>query len=690
VKRIGVDVGGTHTDIVLIDDESGDILVNKAPTSAGDPSVGAIAAIAELCGAAGGTLAEIGFFIHGTTIATNIILQHSGARVGLVTTEGFRDIVHIARHKRPQNFSLQLDLPWQKYPLVRRRDRATVRERVAGPAGAVLVPLDEEGVRESARRLVADGVEAIAICFMFSFLNPAHEKRALAIAREEAPGLYVCASHEIVPQYREYERFSTTCLNAFVGPSTASYLANFDARLRQGGLRTGLHLMQSSGGCATLDAAVDRPVNLLMSGPVGGLLGGIWCAATAGVSNVISLDVGGTSADIGVAPEGQVQFRHLLDTRIGDYHAMVQMAEVESIGAGGGSIAYVDVAGQFQVGPRSAGADPGPCCYGRGGEEPTATDCQLLLGRIDPDGFLGGKLPLEAELAQRAIAARLARPLGVSVEAAALGAMSILTHSMIQAIELNSVRRGYDPRDFALVAFGGAGPLFACDIARELAIPTVIIPPYPGLTSALGLLTSDIAYDHGQTVMQSLDRPDVALLAAVYAELEARARDQLARDGIDPGAMTFLRLADCRYEGQGYELAAAAPGGVLDESFAARLSDAFHEVHRRRYGKAFPDKTVQLVNLRVSGIGRIERVRAKRIAGGGSIPEAETRSRKVVFPIDGMPVSVATPCYPRSRLRAGNVIAGPAIVEQMDSTTVLPPGLAARVDAFGNLVIAMR
>lgn len=690
MKRIGVDVGGTHTDIVLIDDENGEIFVNKVPTSVRDPSVGAIAALKELCVEACGTLAGIGYFIHGTTIATNIILQHSGARVGLITTEGFRDVLHIARHKRPQNFSLQLDLPWQKYPLVRRRDRTTVRERVTGPDGAVLVPLDEEGVRASARQLAADGVEAIAICFMFSFLNPAHEKRALEITREEAPGLYICASHEIVPQYREYERFSTACLNAFVGPNTVSYLENFAAQLRQNGLRTGLHLMQSSGGCATLEAAIHRPVNLLMSGPVGGLLGGVWAGETAGISNVISLDVGGTSADIGVAPEGQMQFRHLLDTRIGDYHAMVQMAEIESIGAGGGSIAYVDVAGQFQVGPRSAGADPGPCCYGRGGEEPAATDCQVVLGRIDPSAFLGGKLPLRPELAHRAIEARLAKPLGMSVEAAALGAMSILTHSMIQAIELNSVRRGYDPRDFALVAFGGAGPLFACDIARELAIPTVIVPPYPGLTSALGLLTSDIAYDYSQTVMQPLDRPDVARLAAVYADLEARAKDQLVRDGIDGAAMTFLRFADCRYQGQGYELATAAPGGAFEESFAPLLSDAFHEVHRRRYGQAFPDKAVQLVNVRVSGIGRIPRVQAKRIAAGGSRPEEDLGSRKVVFQVNGAPAAVTTRCYARSRLKAGNVLTGPAIVEQMDSTTVLPPGLSAKVDAFGNLLIAMR
>lgn len=688
--RVGVDVGGTHTDLVLVDDRTGAVAVHKVPTSVQDPSVGAIAALQELCTRAGHRLDRVGYFIHGTTIATNIILEHKGARTGLITTEGFRDIIHIARHKRTHNFSLQLDLPWQKHPLVRRRHRLTVRERIAGPDGAVLAPIDEAQVRAAARQLVADGVEAIAICFMFSFLNPAHEARAKEIVVEEAPGVFVCTSHEVVPQYREYERFATACLNAYVGPKTASYLQRFDAELRRGGLGTGLHLMQSSGGCATLDAASERPVTLLMSGPVGGLLGGIWAGSCAGHRSVITLDVGGTSADIGVAPDGAMQFKHLLDTRIGDYNAMVPMAEVDSIGAGGGSIAYVDDGGQFQVGPRSAGADPGPCCYGRGGTEPAATDCQLVLGRVNPANFLGGRLKLRGDLAQAAVAERLAKPLGVDVQAAALGAVQILTHNMVQAIEVNSVRRGHDPRDFALVAFGGAGPLFACDIARELSIPTVIVPSFPGLTSALGLLTSDVAYDFGQTLMLSLDRPDIARLAAVYSALEQRALEQLRRDGFDPTSITFLRVADCRYAGQGYELRAAAPSGAIDETFIDRVRDSFHDAHRRRYGSHFPDRMVQLVNVRVTGVGRIEAMRPQKIASGGANADAALAGRRpVVFEHDGRPETIATPVYARERLVAGNRLVGPAIVEQMDTTTVIPPGLSARVDDYGNILIAV-
>jgi 5-oxoprolinase (ATP-hydrolysing)/N-methylhydantoinase A len=449
--------------------------------------------------------------------------------------------------------------------------------------------------------------------------------------------------------------------------------------------------MQSSGGVATLDAATRRPVTLLMSGPAGGVLGGIWVGRTAGFPSVITLDVGGTSADIGVAPGGELRFKHLLDTRIGDYHAMVPMVEVDTIGAGGGSIASIDSGGQFQVGPRSAGASPGPCCYNKGGVEPTATDCQVALGRIAESGLLGGRMPLRRDLAQTAIDRVIAQPLGMSVEQAALSALRILTHSMVQAIEVNSVRKGYDPRDFALVAFGGAGPLFACDIARELSIPRVIVPPAPGLTSALGLLTSDISYDHSTTLIQSLSSPDLGRIAAAIADLEARALEQLERDGVPPERIELRRFADCRYTGQGYELRALGPQGPIDPDFIAGISQSFNEAHQREYGRHFPDKDVELVNLRVVGIGRIPTIEPPAIGQGGPEPErdARTGSRRVVFEINGQPTGLDSTVWRRDALKAGNQLVGPAIVEQMDSTTVLPPGVRAAVDSAGNLVIQM-
>ena len=367
--------------------------------------------------------------------------------------------------------------------------------------------------------------------------------------------------------------------------------------------------MQSNGGCATLEGATERPVSLLMSGPVAGLIGGIWCGRHAGYGSVITLDVGGTSADIGVAPAGEMQYRHLLDTRIGDYDAMVPMVDVDTIGAGGGSIAYVDVGGQFQVGPKSAGASPGPCCYGRGGTEPTATDCALVLGRISPDGFLGGRLALRSDLAREAVRTKLAEPLGISVEAAALSALQILKHNMVQSIEVNSVRRGYDPRDFALVAFGGAGPLFACEIARELSIPNVVVPTIPGLTSALGLLASDVAYDFGRTQLQVLCNEDQAGLSAAYEALEAQAAARLTADGFSPDRLRLLRFADCRYAGQGYELRTPVPATSENQELSSSIAEAFHVVHERAYGSAFQEKRVELVNVRVTGIGLIPEMR---------------------------------------------------------------------------------
>ena len=691
MNRIGVDVGGTHTDLVLVDETTGHIHVNKVPTIAADPARATVAGLHELAQAAGVALDAVDYFMHGTTIATNIAVQHDGARCGMITTEGFRDILHIARSKRPCNFSLQLDLPWQTYPLVQRRHRLAVRERICGPHGEVLEPLDEDAVRRAARELRERGVESIAVCFLFSYLNPAHERRAVEIVAEEVPGAFVCASHEVRAQYREFERFATTALNAYVGPRTVGYVQKLADALRENGLRCGVHLMQSNGGCATVAGVTRRPVTLLMSGPVAGLIGGMWAGRLAGEPNVISLDVGGTSADIGVALAGELRIKHVLDTRIGDYHAMVPMADVDTIGAGGGSIAYVDVGGQFQVGPKSAGAEPGPACYGQGGTEATVTDCQLLLGRVDAHEHLGGRVALDPGLARVAIEAKLAGPLGMTVEQAALGAIRIASHNMIQAIEVNSVRKGYDPREFALVAFGGAGPLFAFEIAAEIGIPRLVIPVYPGITSALGLLATDVAYDFARTDFQLLGNADLQRLSEIYTALEHSARAQLEDDGIAPGRMTFTRHAECRYEGQGYELRAPAPSGTIDESFLRSLRASFERVHRREYGSTFAEKDVELVNLCVTGVGRIIDPAPREIAAGGSVApaSAHTGAREVVFEIEGEARACTTPCYARAGLLAGNRIEGPAVVSQLDATTIIPPGARAEVDRYGNLVATL-
>jgi N-methylhydantoinase A/oxoprolinase/acetone carboxylase beta subunit len=687
LKRVGVDVGGTFTDLIYVDDETGVIRVHKLPTTPGDPSQGTIQGIEEVTSAAGESPGALDSVFHGTTIATNIVIEHNGATVGMITTEGYRDILHIARHKKPLNFSNYQDLPWQRYPVVRRRYRLTVPERITKD-GSVLVPLDEEKAREQVRRLKDAGVDAVAVCFLFSFVNPEHEQRVAAIVREEFPEAFLSVSSEVLPQYREYERFSTVCLNAYIGPKVATYVSRLQDELKRLGVRTDVHLMTSASGVATPEAAVSRPVNLLMSGPVAGVVGGIWAGRQAGFDNVITLDVGGTSADIGLAQEGRLRMKHLLDTKVGPYQAMIPMVDVDTIGAGGGSIAYVDQGGIFRVGPRSAGAVPGPAAYNRGGTEATATDALVNLGWLSPEAFLGGGMELDAAAARTAFEDGPARALGMTVEETSMGAVQILTHSMVQSIEENSVRKGYDPRDFALVAEGGAGPLFAAQIALEVGTPTVIVPPYPGIAAAMGLLATDMVYEYVATTYQRLSRLDAPALQRRFEELESLAAAQFATDGIPAGSAVVQRIAECRYLGQGYELRVDAPSGEIDDAWVEKVRADFHDIHEREYSRRFEESDIEIPNVRVRGIGLTPPLRTPEIAHGDESSDAALRHEgEAWFRVGGELRQVATRYYERAALKAGNRLVGPAIVTQYDSTTVIPPGLAAQVDRFGNIVI---
>src|SRR6188472_1449809 len=687
MKRIGVDVGGTFTDLIYVDDEAGVIRVHKLPTTPDDPSQGTIQGVKELAEQAGADPSSLDQVFHGTTIATNIVIEHNGARVGMLTTEGYRDILHIARHKKPLNFSNYQDLPWQAYPVVRRRDRLTVPERVTGD-GAVLVPLDEERAREQVRALKEAGVEAVCVCFLFSFLNPDHERRVAEIVREEFPEAFLSVSSEVLPQYREYERFSTVGLNAYVGPKVASYVARIGKELEALGVRSGLHLMTSASGVATSEAAVRRPVNLLMSGPVAGVVGGIWAGKQAGYDNVITLDVGGTSADIGLAQEGRLRMKPLLDTKVGPYQAMIPMVDVDTIGAGGGSIAYVDAGGIYRVGPRSAGAVPGPAAYGRGGTQATATDALVNLGWLLPEAFLGGGMSLDAEKARAAFADGPAAALGMSVEEASMGAVQILTHSMVQSIEENSVRKGFDPRDFALVAEGGAGPVFAVPIALEVGTPNVVVPPHPGIAAAMGLVATDMVYEYGATTYQRLSKLDAASLQSRFEELEALAAAQLADDGIEADRIVIQRIAEARYLGQGYELRVDVGSGAIDEAWVERLRADFHDIHEREYSRRFEESDIEVPNIRVRGIGLMPELSTPEVqAGDASADHALRHEGEAWFLVEGSLEQVQTRYYDREALEAGNRLVGPAIVNQYDSTTVIPPGVEAHVDRFGNIVI---
>ena len=684
---IGVDVGGTFTDLVLADTARNSTAIHKVATTPEDPSQGVIRGIVELCDREGLPPNAVTHVLHGTTIATNAVLEHDGATAGMITTAGYRDIVHIGRHQRPQSYSIMQEIPWQDRPLVRRRHRKTVTERCVPPTGAVLKPLDEDEVRAAARALKAEGVEAVAVCFLFSYLNPEHEERARAIVLEEFPDAFVTTSSSVSPQFREFERFTTTAMNAFVGPKVRGYVRNLESSMAAAGLTAQLRVMGSNGGVATAGMVAERPVLTLLSGPAAGVLGGAWVGALSGRDRLITFDVGGTSADIGIVAEGRFSEATARDTWIAGYPVMVPMIDVHTIGAGGGSVAYVDAGGAFKVGPRSAGANPGPAAYGRGGTGPTVSDANLVLGRLDKDNFLGGGMALDEGAALRVIAG-LAAKLGLSELAAAEGILTILNANMANAIRSRTVQKGIDPREYALVAFGGAGPLHGCEVAALLGISEVIVPPHPGLTSAVGLLTTDLKYDAIKTEFQTEGAIDLAKLNADFAELERGMRAQFAADAIAAETVVFTRAADLRYVGQGYELRVLFPACALDDDALTGAWQAFHRQHEAEYGHCF-DSPVEIVNIRLTGSGPMPKIGKPAAPAGGTLEAALVKTGPGVFRVAGELRTLPTAFYRREALPVGVAVPGPAIVLQMDSTTVVPPGATVTPDAGGNLIIRL-
>ena len=685
---IGVDVGGTFTDIVFGDSDSGESLIHKVPTTSDDPSRGVIAGIVELCLRHDMPLSVIDHVLHGTTIGTNAVLEHDGALTGMITTAGYRDIVHIGRHQRPQHYSIRQEVPWQDRPLARRRHRLTVAERLAPPHGEVLVPLDEAAVRAAARSLRQAGVEAVAICFLFSYLNPAHEMRAAELVREEFPECFVCTSSGVSPQFREFERFTTALLNAFVGPRLKSYVDRLDHELGAAGLAADLHVMCSNGGVATAGTVATSPVLTLLSGPAAGVLGGAWSGALSGRRHLITFDVGGTSADIGIAIDGHFAEATARDTWIGGYPVLAPMIDIHTIGAGGGSIAYVDNGGAFRVGPKSAGANPGPAAYGKGGHDPTVTDANLVLGRLDAENFLGGAMPLDLAAARRVIGGLAAR-LDLSLEEAAEGIVTIVNANMANAISSRTVQKGLDPRDFVLVAFGGAGPLHGAEVARALGIPEIIVPAYPGITSAVGLLTTDLKYDAVRTEFQTSDGVDLDRLTADFAAMQTELARQLAADGVQPPDVSFQRAGDLRYVGQGYELRVPFPEGPLDFAVLDRVFVRFGDQHRAEYGHVFADNPIEIVNIRVTGIGRMPKIVPPRPREGGSLPRALVKTARCAFRTEDGLQTFSAPFYRRDALPLDEPIVGPAIILQTDSTTIVPPGAIVSADRSGNLIIRL-
>jgi N-methylhydantoinase A len=691
--RVGIDIGGTFTDAALVDSDTGAVRVIKVLTTPDDPAEGFMAALMRGltdCHAGGDDVAAV---VHATTVATNAVIEGKTARVGMLVTRGFRDILEIGRQIRSRLYDVHLQKP---PPLVPRRWSVEVSERLDA-AGQVLEPLDLDEVRAAVRRLRREGVEAVVVCFLHSYLNPAHERATAAVVREEMPAACLSVSSEVCPEFREYLRGSTAAVNAAVMPIVSRYVDALESRLAEVGVAAPFYVMQSNGGVMTSASAKERPVYMVESGPAAGVIAAAAIAAPYGDRNVLSFDMGGTTAKVGLVQDGQLRLSTEMEIgaqavtplgegRGGGYPVRTPVIDLVEVGAGGGSEAWIDAGGALRVGPRSAGANPGPACYGRGGTTPTITDANLTLGRLNPSYFLGGEMALDADAARRAITEDVATPLGLEPVVAASGIVEIANGLMIGAMRLVSVQRGYDPRQFVLVAFGGAGPLHANALARELGIPRVLVPPSPGIASAVGMLMTDLRHEFVATRRLRLDDLVPATLEALFADFIAEGEARLTRDGVAPADRRMLRSVDLRYHGQSFELSVTVPPGPLVPHDIARLAAEFHSTHERAYGYAALDDPVELVNVRLAAIGVTPKPRRAPLPEGGQDPAPATKGRRDVwFPESGG--WRATIVLDRMKLRRGNVIAGPAIIEEHDASTLVHPGWAATVDEHANLVL---
>ena len=682
--RISIDVGGTFTDIVLIDDVSGQIHYTKVLTTHENLAKGVIGGIDKILGMVDTSFDQVDYLVHGTTIGTNALIERKGARTGLITTEGMRDVLEIGRIERPAAglYDIFVDTP---APLVPRYLRREVRERV-GADGQVVVPLDENTAREAVRSLKEQAVESIAICFLFSFRNPAHEERVREICQSMFPEATVSISSEIAPEFREFERSSTTVINAYLSPVVGRYIDNLEGQLRERYGPVDLRIMQASGGSMTTEMAKRRAVNIVNSGPAGGALAAAYVGQLTGDQQVISVDMGGTSFDVGVIDRGEP--RVAPESQFEGFPVKIPILDVQAIGAGGGSLAWIDRGGALNVGPESAGSQPGPACYGLGGEQPTVTDANLVLGRLNPDYFLGGEMKLYPELAEQAIKQHIAEPLGYSPEEAASGIIRVVNANMVRAISVNSTEKGFDVREFALLPFGGAGPLHAVELGQDLGMRRVVVPPYPGTFSAVGLLVANTRYDYVASVAKNERELIPEELLTGFKELEAQGRAQLKTQNVAEDQIEILWSADLRYEGQSYEL--NTPVKRKDSVTRADIEEIvglFHKLHYRIYAYGSVDEIVEFINLRVAAIGRVPEVSlAYDGAGDGDAEAALKGARLVHFPAQGF---TDTRIYDRSLLRPGNVFSGPALVEEMASTTVVTPGVEATVDEFGSIIIPL-
>ena len=676
--RVGVDSGGTFTDVCMFEEVTGRIEIWKTSSTPEDLSLGIAEVVSQGLEKVGGDFSQLSFFGHGTTVATNALIQLRGSKTALLTTEGFRDLLEIGRQKRPSLYDMNASKP---RTLVSRDLRLEVVERLRSD-GTVETPINADDVEATVRTLQNDGIEAIAICFLYSFLNNAHEALAGEVTKRALAGTFVSLSHEVAPEFREFERLSTTVVNAFLGPTTQRYIDRLGDRMKDAGLPVSPHLTQSNGGVIGMETAEKFPVRTLLSGPSTGVVAAQAIAEVAGYDNIITFDVGGTSSDVALL-ENRI-CKRAGDAEVHGYPIKAPMLDIHTVGAGGGSIALVDSGGLLKVGPESAGADPGPVCYGKGGVAPTVTDANVVLQTLNPIEILGGRMKIRQDLARQAIG-ELATKLGLEVVETAQGILSVATANMAKAIRVISVQRGHDPKDYALLAYGGGGPLHAARLARELGMFTVIVPATPGTLCAMGLLLTDLKCDFAQSHGVLLVPSTLDDLERGFVALSQQAQRWFENEGIEAERRILVRTADLRYVGQNYELQVAFPSAPITESSFKKLRQNFENAHKQRFGFIVEDEAIEVVTQRIEAVGIVRKAELKPETTQTSSPPEFANTRQVWMPEAGG--TVDCPVYQRSDLMYGQTLAGPSIIEQMDTTTLVLPGMTARVDAYLNLVL---
>jgi N-methylhydantoinase A len=673
--RLGVDIGGTFTDFALLNATTGQLTHYKVPTTTADPAEGVIHGLSDLLERCEVNPRDVEYFVHGTTLGLNTVIQRSGANLAFFTTDGFRDLLEVQRMRLadPLNFAST-----RPAPLIPRWQVFEIQERILAD-GSVDVQLEPQSVVRAVHAVTSLGLDGVVVCLLNAHRNALHEQAVRAIAAEIAPDLYVCCSHDVWPQMREYERATVAVLNAYIRPKLAGYLDSLTGRLHELGVRVQPYITRSNGGVMTAKRAHDAPVQTLLSGPASGVIGAMQAARTTGLRDVLTLDMGGTSADIAVVRDGEAQYSR--DEHVSDFPVIMPSVGVSSIGAGGGSIAWIDRSGLLKVGPRSAGAEPGPACYGRGGAEPTLTDAFLVSGYIDPDNFLGGRIRLQPELARTAIRP-IAERLGLSTEAAAEGIIEVSTANMYAEFSQVMARHGLDPRDFTLVAFGGAGPIQACFLADEFHIPRILIPASPGTLCALGALSADIRSDYVRTVGARVSDVPLERLWPVVDDLRRKAEEWLTAEGPSTLTQRLTHTADMRYGHQAYEIEVPLDLDWLDQNNTEALLRAFHALHLKLYGHADPEEPVEIISLHVRAIADTPKPPSRKLAA--ALEPTRTEGERTIR-IRGQQHRAKT--YPRNELLAGDMFTGPAVVDDDGSTILVPIGFEARVDAHGSLII---